>query len=107
MAVFDKMVSYRKNKSLDNENVRQVQGQEVHLKKRKSMPKSIVDGPSVSVRWMQSWPRSTVASRWGISYLADMGRPKNGLPGRREPWATLSAFSKECSGSVSMEKKDR
>ena len=89
-------------RKLDESKVRRI----VREKRKGTPTKVIAEEAGVSVRWVQKLVKKYRGVKIGeISYPATMGRPKNSLPGRREHSAVLSAFSRDCSGAVSLEKE--
>ena len=75
----------RTMKKLDESKVKWI----IDQKRKGVTTKKIADTMNVSTRWVKKlWARYRY-TEGVIAYLAPMGRPKNGLPGRKEHSAVL------------------
>ena len=65
----------------------------------------IAESMGVSVRWVQKmWARHKARAVGQMSHPAPMGRPPQGMPGRREHSAVLSARQAEHTGAVALQR---
>ena len=87
-------------KKLDESKVRYI-----IRERRKGKPCSMIAKEmDISTRWVQKLcKRYSGVPISAISYPKPLGRPQNGLPGRREHSAVLSGVSDDCSGAVALE----
>jgi len=71
-------------------------------KRKGTYNREIAEAMKVSVRWIQAlWARYQNSQEFVYPY--EMGRPPNGLPGRREHSAVLSTITDECLGASRIE----
>ena len=86
------MASYRKSESACYEKIDKSKVEWIISQKRKGVAiSSIAETMNVSARWVKKlWARYRHADAGRITYPATMGRPKNGLPGRRKHSAALA-----------------
>ena len=72
------------------------------LQKRKGeTTSSIAETMNISTRWVKKlWARYRYTDPGRIIYPAPMGRPEDGLPGRREHSAVLTARTEDHLGAV-------
>ena len=84
-------------KKLDESKVEWI----ISQKRKGVATSSIAETMNVSARWVKKlWARYRHSDAGRIIYPAPMGRPKNGLPGRREHSAVLAARTGDHLGAV-------
>ena len=87
-------------KKLDKSKVRWIIAQ----KRKGATANHVAQTMDVSTRWVKKlWVRYKHADAGKILYPARMGRPENGLPGRREHSAVLSVRYREHLGAAGMQ----